>query len=335
MRPASLLLLVLGLAMGGCAAADEEDAADTSSDAASALSSAQSDFSQLSAELDRELADRAGSEDRGELHADSLRPLAHGGDTDLCRTLAGVKRRSAALPNLYVFEGASAGAGIVAGISVALERTWDLEHREEAIFTSREESLSASAGVSAGVYAGLGAIDVAYAKSKGDDLAHDVVEGWSGDYFGAAGDIDVPGKFLWASAGCIGDEDGYFLACSLQGGVGASTDLLPIDGEVLMGATHVNVGATELLDRHVGAAHELVRTPYDGAPAVYIRYLPLRVPFLGNRAPNARAALSMIRAMPLAIAVTAGPIALALGVDADLKASRGRSAAELCPAGGD
>ena len=203
----------------------------------------------------------------------------------------------------------------------------------EAVFFGSEHSISSSAGVTAGVYAGVGILDVGRAKANGEDLdVHDIVEGWSGDYFGANVGLNVPFKLAWAGAGCVADKTSYFFACGLSAGLGLTTNLLPIDGEIMKGKFVPHEAWTRALgERAPTHVSPLPTGEFEDKRFPYIQYAPTPIPGIGvARHERALKAVSMLRSMPLPLAALATALALALAVDQDSQQARGISPAQAC-----
>ncbi len=327
---ASAFAIAHAVANAGCAVAPEEETSSSSAEA-SALAEAENDFAELLPLLSRHVAERASTAAKPA----SLQPLGGGGGNaeTLCGALgtaAGARRE---LPNFYVFVGAAAGAAAGLGVTEGAETVWDLTHQQQAVFAGREQSVGTSAGVTAGVYAGVGILDVGRAKANGDDLdVHDVIDGWSGEYFGASVGINVPFKLAWASAGCVADKTTYFFACSLSAGLGLTAALLPLDGEIMKGKFIPHKAWTRALSER--APPHVIPMPigeFEEQKYPYVQYRPTSIPGVdSSRHAHALRAVSMLRSMPVSLAVVATPLALAIAVDADSRRARGVSPSQAC-----
>ena len=180
------------------------------------------------------------------------------------------------------------------------------------------------------MYAGLGLIDTAKLRKNHSDIPTNVIGGWAGSYFGAGLDIELPFKLAWASGECVTDKPGSFFACSLNGGVAASTELFPLSGEVLKGKLVPSDAQTLAVAARVTAPHTIETESFEDKPYHYIQFTGVPRANASRRNEQARAALGMTQVMPTKLARTAGKLALALGVDADMTRERGHGLAELC-----
>jgi len=336
-----LLLLSLGAISAwalGCSPAPAEEDDTASASGAEAFTAADDEFTQLLPVLRQKLEERQRSEKgAGGVGTASLAalnaPAPMADTTDACNAVgAGIRGRKE-LPMLFAFAGASASAAAILQVTTDAETVWDLTHQQEAVFVGREYALTPGASLTAGAYAGLGLIDVELMMKHGDTAPGNVVEAWSGDYFGAAIDIQVPFKFLWAEASCITDKPGVFFACGLGGGVGIGTDLLPLHGSAMKGSVAVSPKLTIALTESSRVPHvmPLPLGEFNGKKYPYSQFKPVALSFgMARDATSARAAISMLMSMPLPLAVAAAPLALAAGVDQDLIRTHGVSLAVAC-----
>ncbi|HSO38821.1 MAG TPA: hypothetical protein VLT33_40100, partial [Labilithrix sp.] len=251
---------------------------------------------------------------------------------DACAALGASLRGRKELPIFFAFGGVSASVSAIAELTVDAETVWDMTHQQEAVFVGREYAVTPGVNIGAGIYAGLGLIDVDRMTKHGEETPANVIEGWSGDYFGAALDLETPFKIAWAQASCVTDKAGNFFACALNGGVGLGVDLLPIHGDVMKGSVAPSTNGTKhIVPTWLPHAEPLPMGEFKDKKYPYIQFKPMSVGVIPNdRALAARSAISMLLSMPLPLAVASAPLALAAAVDQDLKRTHGTSLATAC-----
>lgn len=331
----STVAVSLACVIGATGCSGQDSSTGSTGDDEGALTVAQNDYALAMAEFNEDLSDREhGEDDVDGLQTASVKLQSlDAAVADACAALGPGIKKAHELPIFFAFGGGDVAAAALVGVDIAHETSWDLTHRQVSLFDGREEYIGGDAEATAGVYGGLGLIDLSVVRKHGDPIPTNVINGWTGSYFGVELDIDVPFKFAWASTSCVTDKPGAFFACSLNGGIGISTDLIPLSGDVLKGEVKPNDERTLAFANRVKVPHQLAKSEADGETPShsYVQLLPLQLTSRSKvNKPNVRSALSLTRTMPVALASVAGPLAIALGVDADLKASHGVGLIDVC-----
>ncbi|HSO39813.1 MAG TPA: hypothetical protein VLT33_45110, partial [Labilithrix sp.] len=182
-RPLALsLTAVLGILAldAGCSAPVEAD--DGSSNAGQdALTAADDDFKLLLPVLQQKLEDRRQATGSGQVGTSSLdilgvKPIDLSATKDACAALGASLRGRKELPIFFAFGGVSASVSAIAEFTVDAETVWDITHQQQAVFVGREYAITPGINVGAGIYAGLGLIDVDRMKKHGEEAPANVIE---------------------------------------------------------------------------------------------------------------------------------------------------------------